>query len=323
VRGSLKGAKSLKSVKDLKVCVLMGGISTERDVSLISGQTIADAIAMAGIDCVTFDIRPDNLSILDDDSIDVFFLSLHGEFGEDGELQEILESKGLCYAGSDSKASRIAIDKIACKEAVSKAAIPVAKHVAVTESDTFESLVEKISGLDDIFVVKPVMDGSSFGIQILKDVSKAARTALDTFAEFGNCMIEQFIAGREVTVGILNGKPLPLIEIVSKNQFYDYNAKYVDDTTEYLFDTIDDEELVKKTQALAVKSFNHIGCRHWGRADFIISADGTPYFLEINTLPGFTSHSLLPMAARKAGIETPELCKQIIEAAINDARNRK
>ena len=131
-------------------------------------------------------------------------------------------------------------------------------------------------------------------------------------------MVEEFVPGREITVGIVNGTPLPIIEIRSKTGFYDYHSKYIDDATEYLFDTIDDEELIDEIQQDAVTCFNEMECRHLGRVDFILTDLGIPYVLEINTLPGFTAHSLLPMAAAKAGIETPLLCKQIIEAAWKD-----
>ena len=134
-------------------------------------------------------------------------------------------------------------------------------------------------------------------------------------------MVEEFIAGREVTVGILNGAALPVIEIRSKSGFYDYQSKYIDETTEYLFNTIADEDLVKKIRQIAVACFRELECRHLGRVDFIVTDSGVPYVLEINTLPGFTSHSLLPMAAQKAGISTPALCRQIVAAAWNDFKN--
>ncbi len=309
--------------KDLKIAVLMGGISTERQVSLKSGANIANSIAEAGLEVVRSDISPDNLSILDDPSIDIFFLGLHGKFGEDGQLQEILEERNLCYAGSGPEASKIAFDKIVCKKALKNIDIALPADLTVNAEDTAGSLTEKIFSIGEKVVVKPIADGSSFGVQIIESVEAAAKAAIETYQKFGNCMVEEFIAGREVTVGIVNGCALPIIEIRPKAQFYDYDAKYIDDSTEYLFGTIEDMELAAKIQEIAVECFNVIGCRHWGRVDMILNEDNVPYFLEINTLPGFTSHSLIPMAANKAGMSNSELCVRIIEAALESFKKGK
>lgn len=303
---------------NLKVAVLAGGISSEREVSLMSGKNVYEALQKAGFETVFFDISPDNISILDDSSIDVFFPILHGQFGEDGQLQAMLEERNLCFTGSDSESSRKAFDKLLGKQAFFHARLPVARHLIVHADDTpqgLKGLLEKLAGK---FVVKPIKQGSSVGVTITDDVEMAAIKAIECFEEYGDCMVEEFIQGREITVGILNQTALPIIEIRSKAAFYDYQAKYESDATEYLFDTIEDDELVKEVQADAMTCFTELGCRHWGRVDFILTAAGIPYVLEINTLPGFTSHSLLPMAARKAGIPTPTLCRQIVEAAWNE-----
>lgn len=309
--------------KDLKIAVLMGGISTEREVSLKSGENIANSIAEAGLEVVRFDVSPENLSILDDSSIDVFFLGLHGKFGEDGQLQEILEERNLCYAGSGPEASRIAFDKIVCKRALENIDIKMPADIVVNSDDTAESLTEKILSIGEKVVVKPIADGSSFGVQIIEGVEAAAKAAIETYKKFGDCMVEEFIAGREVTVGIVNGCALPIIEIRPRAQFYDYDAKYIDDSTEYLFGTIEDAELAAKIQEIAVDCFNTIGCRHWGRVDMILNEENVLYFLEINTLPGFTSHSLIPMAANNAGMSNSELCVRIIEAALESFKKGK
>ncbi len=308
-------------VGKLKVAVLTGGISAEREVSFQSGRLVADAIEKAGREVVSFDIRPDNLSMLDDADIDVFFPAIHGTFGEDGQLQEILEQSRLCYTGSGPQASRTAFDKLACKKALEKTEIVLPKDIFVASGDDIEHLAERILSLGETVVVKPISDGSSFGVQII-EAEKAAPEAVKTFQEFGSCMVEEFISGREITIGILNGKALPIIEIRSKTGFYDYQAKYISDSTEYLFDTIDDAGLVGRINSIAVESFNLIGCRHFGRVDMILSDASVPYFLEINTLPGFTSHSLFPKAANKAGLSNSRLCMEIIEAAMRDF-NRK
>ena len=307
-----------KPIEKLKVAVLAGGIGSERQVSLQSGQNVYEALQEAGFETVLFDITPENMSILEDPEIDVFFPILHGRFGEDGQLQGILEEKKLCFTGSGSQASRKAFDKLLGKQVFFHAKLPVAKHLIVHPDDTEDQLVTMLEKLAKKYVVKPISEGSSVGITITDNVRKAATDAVECFKTYGSCMVEAFIPGREITVGILGGKALPIVEIRSKTEFYDYHAKYESDTTEYLFDTIDDDELVSEIQTDALTAFHELGCRHWGRVDFILTASGLPYILEINTLPGFTSHSLIPMAARKAGIETPELCRQIVEAAWKD-----
>jgi D-alanine-D-alanine ligase len=310
--------------KNIKVAVLTGGISSEREISLISGSTVAEALGEGGCEVVLFDVAPDRLGVLDDDSVDVFFPALHGEFGEDGQLQAILESKGLCYTGSGPEASRLAMDKIACKDAVeAKVDVAVAWHTAVTNDDDAESLRGRLAGVGEKFVVKPITHGSSIGVEIIDGVDAAVGAAVATFGKFGECMIEEFIAGREFTVGVLDGEGLPIIEIRSKTEFYDYHAKYVDDATEYLFDTIDDAAVAREMSEKAVKCFEAAGCENWGRVDFIMADDNVPYFLEINTLPGFTSHSLLPMAAGKAGLSKAQLCMKIVEAAMRDFKAAK
>ncbi|MCF7955931.1 MAG: D-alanine--D-alanine ligase [Phycisphaerae bacterium] len=298
--------------KSIKVCVLMGGVGAERAVSLDSGKNIAAAIREAGIECVEFDITPDDMSILDDASIDVFFLGLHGKFGEDGELQQILEDKKLVYTGSGPKASADAFDKVVSKEIFAKAGVDLPRHVLVCDGDSAEDLAGRLSDMGDKFVVKPVKQGSSVGVVIVDGCKEAATAGLECFAEFGDCMIEEFIDGREITVGILNGVALPITEIVSKTKFYDYEAKYLADTTEYLFDTITDPALIEKINRSALACYDSLGCRHQSRVDMILSQDGVPYVLEINTLPGFTGHSLLPMAAKRAGMSGSELCLKII-----------
>jgi len=303
---------------NLKIAVLAGGVGSEREISQQSGQNIYNALVEDGADVVLSDITPDDMRILDDASIDVFFLALHGQFGEDGQLQKILEDKELCFTGAGSEASRKSFDKLLSKQAFFHTHLPIAKHLIVQADDTQSDLAGHLKKLASKFVVKPLKQGSSVGIEITDDAETAAAEAIKCFGTYGDCMVEEFISGREVTVGVVNGKALPIIEIRSQTGFYDYNAKYVDDATEYLFDTIEDAVLAATIQTMALTCFHELGCRHLGRVDFILTEDRTPYILEINTLPGFTSHSLLPMAAAKAGVPAPALCRQIAEAAWND-----
>jgi D-alanine-D-alanine ligase len=303
-----------------KVAVLAGGIGSERDVSLMSGQNIFDAVKEAGFKAILSDITPDDLSILDDKSIDVFFLALHGEFGEDGRAQRILEERGLCFTGSDSRSSKLAFDKSASKEAFRRAGVTTPRDVCIYASADVAELSERISKFGEKFVIKPIKEGSSVGVEIISGPKTTARAANNCVDKFGDCMIEQFIEGDEITAGIVDGQVLPIIKIVTMTEFYDYYAKYIDDATEYLFDTVEDEEVVTRINEDAMNSFNCLGCRHFGRVDMILTDAGRPYVLEVNTLPGFTSHSLLPMAAARAGMGAGKLCTKIIEAALKNSK---
>lgn len=309
----------------------MGGIGEERDISFQSGSCVAKALSEAGINVVTSDIGPDNLVILEDGSIDVFFIALHGKFGEDGQLQQILEDKSLLYTGSGPTASKLAFDKMASKKAFAEAGAATPEAIEFNH-DTDIRQVEKqlqqfadpvrsrrvTSNGADTYVIKPIRQGSSVGISIVTGRREAIAAARKVLSEFGDCMIEKFVPGREITVGILCGRPLPIIEVRSKTGFYDYQAKYIDEQTEFLFDTIDDSALIAKIQTTAIGCFNALACRHFARADFILDDEEIACALEVNTIPGFTTHSLLPKAAANAGLSMSELCIRIIEAALEN-----
>ena len=263
---------------------------------------------------VPSDIRPDETRILDREDIDVFFLALHGAFGEDGQLQQILEDRRRPYTGSGPEASRLAFDKTASKSLFSAAGVEVAPAVEFGRSTDVRELETRLKAFDGRLVVKPVRQGSSVGVHIVQTRHDAVAAAREVADEFGDCMIEAFIAGREITVGIVGRQTLPIIEIRSKTGFYDYHAKYADDRTEYLFDTVADEGLRRHVAEAALACFDALGCRHFARVDFILSDDGVAYALEVNTIPGFTLHSLLPKAAARAGLSMSELCVQIVRA---------
>lgn len=307
-----------KQIHDLKIAVLCGGVGSERAVSLLSGENIFNALKRGGLNAILHDINPDDLSILDDRTINVFFLALHGQFGEDGQLQLILEQKRVAFTGSGSQASRQSFDKVATKAICGKAGLNIAKQIVLNGSEDAGALAAQLKAMAQKYVVKPICQGSSVGVEVHTDPQAAASAAIRCHQTYGNCMVEQFITGREMTVGLLDGKALPILEIRPKKKFYDYHAKYEDDATEYLFDTISDPGIVQRLQKDGETAFAALGCRHLGRVDFILTDDGTPYLLEMNTLPGFTSHSLLPMAAKKTGISTEELCQRIAFAAWND-----
>ncbi|MBW8001406.1 MAG: D-alanine--D-alanine ligase [Planctomycetes bacterium] len=302
----------------LNVAVLAGGIGEERQVSLQSGRCVAQALKDARLNVTIADITPDNLAILDDRDIDVFFIALHGKFGEDGQLQQILEDKSLVYTGSGPAASELAFDKMAAKKAFENAGVKTPPAVEFNPDVTAGHLQE----IGDKYVVKPTRQGSTVGVTITDDPESAIEDAIACLDKFGDCMIEKFIPGREITVGVLGNKPLPIIEIKPKSGFYDYHAKYIDEETEFLLDTID-SALTGKVQEDAIACFNALGLRHFARIDFIISDDNVPYVLEANTIPGLTTHSLVPKAAQKAGLTMPDLCLKIIETALENKKNSR
>jgi len=296
----------------------MGGIGEERAVSIQSGTCVATALREAGMDVVTADITPDELSILESGDIDVFFIALHGKFGEDGQLQQIMEERGLVYTGSGPQASRVCFDKWECKKIFDSAGILTPPALQFVPGRT-EKIAKKIAAIGDKFAVKPSRQGSSVGVTITSGIEETVKTAQRTFEIFGDCIIEKFIKGREITAAILCGQALPLIEVRSKNDFYDYKAKYEDNCTEYLFDTIEDTNLVKNIQRTALSAYRAAKCRHIARVDFMVD-DKCPWALEINTIPGCTSHSLLPKAALRAGISMDKMVMKIVQSAVGNCR---
>lgn len=307
----------------IKIAILSGGISSEREISLQTGACVAEALSAGGFNTVFADIAPDRLDILNDSSIDVFFIAIHGQFGEDGQIQQILEDRNLCYTGSGPAANKLAIDKIAAKKYFALAGVNAPKSIELTNETTIEQIKKYLSAEDDKYVVKPITHGSSVGVEIVNGPQFALETAKRCKSQFGDCMLEQFIAGKEITVGILNGKALPIIEIIPKEGFYDYHSKYIDDKTEYLFDTITDKNLIEKINNDAIACFNALNCRGTARVDFILADDRIPYALEINTVPGMTTHSCVPKAAAKIGLSMTDLCAEIFNYAIGDYEKRE
>jgi D-alanine-D-alanine ligase len=303
----------------VKIAVLMGGIGEERDISLQSGSCVAQVLKEAGLDVVTSDVGPDNLDILEDSSIDVFFLALHGRFGEDGQLQQILEDKSLRYTGSGPRACRLALDKMASKKAFTEAGILTPAAIEFNLNVDPDELEKQLKQFADRFVVKPITQGSSIGMSIANNRREAIAAAADCFSEFGDCMIEELIPGRDITVGILCDQALPIIELRTQSGFYDYHAKYFDKQTEFLFDTIDNPALTAKIKTAALDCFNALGCRHFARVDFRLD-NSDAYALELNAIPGFTTRSDLPKAAARIGLSMSDLCIKIIEATLENKK---
>ncbi|MCG3178182.1 MAG: D-alanine--D-alanine ligase [Phycisphaerae bacterium] len=301
----------------LNITVLHGGPSAEREVSLVSGRAVAEALRGVGHRVSLFDITPDDLSSLDRPDADVVFPVLHGTWGEDGQLQRILEDRGLTYVGSGPEASELAMNKAATKTAFVAAGLP---------TPGWQVLGEWPGRWDGDFplVVKPVDEGSSVDLFICRDL-EAMRKGVETVcAKHGRCLIEQFIPGRELTVGILEGKSLPPVEIVvsAAHEYYDYQAKYADDGgTRYVVEPDLTRRLRDRMCEIAEGAFEAVGCRDYARIDFRLRPDGRMFLLEVNTIPGFTSHSLLPMAAAASGLDFGALCGRLVELA--SRRNKR
>ncbi len=309
-----------QNVKKPYVGVLMGGISNEREVSLETGQAVAQALREKGYDVEEVDIQGRDIPALDRDDFDVFFVALHGEFGEDGQIQSLIEERGIPFTGSGSEASRLGMDKISSKKIFRKQNIPTPPFHAYLEGDEpVPPPCGLMHGLSegDGFVVKPRSQGSSIGISIVEsreEIGPAVQKARETEPD---ALVEPRYEGPEVTVGILDGEPLPVIQLEPAREFYDYTAKYEDARTGYNLDPDLPDDLLREIQEVSVRGYEALGCEGQARADLILH-DHQPYLLEINTIPGMTSHSLLPKAATRAGMDFPELCERILLSALND-----
>lgn len=298
--------------ESLKVAVLMGGVGSERAVSLESGRSVVAALGEAGFTVMGHDLDPENLAILEDPSIHVFFPALHGTFGEDGQLQSIMADRGLRFVGSDGPACARSFDKQQTKQTVHAAGVRTPE--AVTFDPAASVTLRATVAAWKQWVVKPVCQGSSVGVTLCTDLDEALATARATVDAYGNCMIERFVRGREVTVGVVLDTVLPVVEIRPECGFYDYHAKYEAEKTQYLFDTLP-AAVSHELNSLTRIGFEALGMRHFGRLDFLVDSDDVPWFLEANAIPGLTGHSLLPKAAQQIGLPMPSLCARLVHAA--------
>lgn len=293
-----------------KVAVLLGGNSGEREVSLKSGTAVLKALLAQGVDAHAFD--PKEQPLHDLESFDRVFINLHGRFGEDGCMQGALEMLHIPYTGSGVMASSIGMDKWRTKILWTAAGLSTPDFELVKADSDFTA-IEKRLGLP--MFVKPANEGSSIGISKVKTAG-GLKAAYELAAQSDPLVIaEQFVGGGEYTVGILGEQALPIIRIVPKNEFYDYEAKYLRDDTEYRCPSGLSAEKEAQIQQEALLAFKTIGCKGWGRVDFLMDEAGQHYFLEVNTSPGMTDHSLVPMAAKVAGMSFEQLVIRILELA--------
>ncbi|MBF4992244.1 D-alanine--D-alanine ligase [Methylophilus sp. QUAN] len=296
-----------------KVAVLFGGRSGEREVSLKSGSAVLAALQRQGVDAHAFDPASQDLSALK--AFDRAFIALHGRYGEDGTIQGALELMDIPYTGSGVMASALGMDKWRTKLLWTAAGVTTPNYVLMDDSTHAENVVTAL-GLP--LFVKPANEGSSIGVSKVKQAGDLM--AAYSLAKQSDPLViaEQFVGGGEYTVGILGETALPIVRIVPKNEYYDYEAKYLRDDTEYRCPSGLSAAQEKQIQAEALQAFNVLGCRGWGRVDFLMDEAGKHYFLEVNTSPGMTDHSLVPMAAKAAGMDFDALVIRILQQTLRD-----
>jgi len=294
-----------------KVAVLLGGLSAEREVSLRSGQAVLSALLRQGVDAYAVDVGADVMARLTDGAFDRAFIALHGRGGEDGTIQGALETVGLPYTGSGVTGSALGMDKYRCKLLWRGLGLPTADFVMLQR----ESDLERAAALGFPLMIKPSHEGSSVGMARVENAQEL-RAAWQEAAKYdSDVMAEKWITGAEFTVAILGDEALPVIRLETPHDFYDYSAKYEADDTTYLCPCGLDKEQEQQMQALALKAFRSVGADGWGRVDLMQDASGQFLLLEVNTAPGMTDHSLVPMAARAQGIEFDALVWRILQGS--------
>ena len=300
-----------------RVAVLMGGWSAEREVSLRSGEAVLNALLSKKVDAHKIDVNRE--SIFDDlktGHFDRVFIILHGAGGEDGAMQSALDIMELPYTGSGVLASAVAMDKLRCKELLQGSGLPTPPYMKL-EKNTDMSYVGATLGFP--IMVKPTLEGSSIGMSKVNEEADLYK-AWEVAADFGDTVLaEQWVHGKEYTVAVLGGVALPAIRLETKREFYDYAAKYEDDDTQYHCPCGLDKEAEAQLQRLALSAFNAVGAKGWGRVDLMCDEEGKPYIIEINTVPGMTSHSLVPMAAKANGLSFEDLVLNILSQTLAEA----
>ncbi|MDY0340024.1 MAG: D-alanine--D-alanine ligase [Coriobacteriia bacterium] len=307
------------SKQALRIAVLMGGRSAEREVSLHTGEQVAGALASVGHDVVPVDTADIGfIEALRVGGFDVAFICLHGRFGEDGTIQGLLELIELPYVGSGVLASALAMDKVVSKQIFVAAGIPTPEWIVVRRGCPY-SVADISARLGEKLVVKPVNEGSSVGMSIVHDPDELGPAIECAFEHDHTVLIEEFVTGAEVTVGVLGNSDLmalPTLEVVPEHEFYDYDSKYLPGMSRHIIPARVSDAIREECQRIAIEAHCALACRGMSRADTIVTGDGIAYLLEVNTIPGMTKTSLLPDAARAAGIEFPQLCDRLVSLAL-------
>lgn len=299
----------------MRIAVLRGGASAEREVSLQSGQTVLDALLALGAQAFAVDTaRSDWQARID--GVDFAFIALHGVGGEDGSIQGALQMRGIPYSGSGVLGSALALDKQRSKELWQGVGVSTGRFEMLHAATDWQSVMRRLGRV----FVKPACEGSSIGMSRVDDAEALAAAFEATRGYAGAALAEQFIDGPEYTVGILGERALPSIRLETDNEFYDYEAKYLSDDTRYLLPSGLDEADEREIGELALRAFRSLDCAVWGRVDLMRDTDGAFYVLEVNTVPGMTSHSLVPMAAAAAGLDIQALVAEIVRLSMAQER---
>ena len=298
-----------------RVAVLMGGCSAEREVSLKSGQAVLESLQSSGVDAIGIDFKGDVQDIIQALPLDRVFLALHGRGGEDGTIQGVLEALGVPYTGSGVMGSAIAMDKARTKYLWQGMNLPTPKFSYVESKDS-ALLTQLVSLIGFPLAVKPSREGSSIGVFKVNNQTQL-ESAVDAALEMDEqVLLEQWIEGSEYTISLLNGAAMPVIGLKTDHTFYDYEAKYESDNTQYLLPSGLSQADEESLGHLSERAFQALGCSGWGRVDAMQDAEGNFWLLEVNTSPGMTDHSLVPMAAKSGGISFPELAVQILQQTL-------
>lgn len=295
-----------------KVAVLMGGWSAEREISLLSGNAVLQALQAQGVDAHAVDVNHRITTVLDDEKFDRAFIALHGRGGEDGTIQGILSAMEMPYTGSKVLGSSLAMDKLRTKQIWLAVGLPTPEYCVLTNEADCVSAIKKM-GLP--LIIKPVLEGSSIGMSKVTDESGMVAAWKKAQDCGGTVIAERWIDGSEYTAAILNGRVLPMIRLETSHEFYDFEAKYKSDETKYICPCglAADQEV--KLSVIMKKAFDAVDATGWGRVDFMIDEDNQPWLIEVNTVPGLTDHSLVPMAAKQAGIGFEQLVVEILKGA--------
>lgn len=301
--------------KDKKIAVLLGGISSERQISLRSGKAVAEGLRKKGYPVIEVDVDPTLPEKLRSEKVEVAVIALHGRYGEDGAVQGLLEMMKIPYTGSGVLASALAMDKILTKRLLQERGFLTPSFAYFDTSQTTAKEFSRTFALSYPVIVKPACEGSTIGITIVKEASGLEKALLSAAEYDSKILVEEFVKGVEVTCGVLNGEPLPLIEVVPKSGFYDFQSKYTKGATEYILPARLSDDLLTETQEITLEIYRELGCEGVARADYIVDAEGQIFFLEINTIPGMTETSLIPKAAAHVGISFEDLVEKILDSA--------
>lgn len=298
-----------------KIAVLLGGQSSEREISIKSGTAVHEALLSLGLDAVSIDVSYEPIGQIRQAKAEMAFIALHGRFGEDGTIQAMLEREKIHYTGSGPKANRLAMNKLASRKIFENSGLPVPQYFAISKGIYDKNMPINFSLP---MVVKPNREGSSIGMSVVDDIKDLAKAIDKAFLYDEDIIIEEFIDGEDITIGILDDKPLPVVHIKPKHGVYDFTAKYTEGMSEYVVPAKFENNIIKEAQDLGLRAHNLLGCRCFSRVDMRLGNNGKIKVLEVNSIPGLTTTSLLPKAAKAVGIDFAQMC---LKMAKNGAKN--